>query len=205
MQVTKYPQSCLLIEHERVRLVIDPGSYFTASFDLDDLGELDAVLVTHRHLDHIDPVLVGPLRERGIEIVGNADVADLLGEGLVRVVEDGQRFEVAGLDAVAHDLPHVPMVDGSPGPPNTGFVLEGRLFHPGDGVEITGLRVPNVAVPICGPSISFRDAYAFVTSLGAEKVIPVHYDAFVADPEHFARVCDLAEVIVLDDGDSTAI
>jgi L-ascorbate metabolism protein UlaG (beta-lactamase superfamily) len=58
------------------------------------------------------------------------------------------------------------------------------------------------AVPIAGPSISFHDAYEFVRRLGAEHVVPIHYEAFVADPTHFARVCDLAEVHVLTDGEA---
>jgi L-ascorbate metabolism protein UlaG (beta-lactamase superfamily) len=108
--------------------------------------------------------------------------------------------QVAGVEVLPRDLPHVVMVDGSPGPPNTGFLLDGTLFHPGDGVELTGLTAPAAAVPIAGPSISFHDAYRLVRSLGAAHVIPIHYDAFVADPAHFARVCDLAEVHVLGDG-----
>jgi hypothetical protein len=33
-------------------------------------------------------------------------------------------------------------------------------------------------------------------------VVPIHYDMFVADPGLFAKFCDLAEVIVLDHGES---
>jgi hypothetical protein len=35
--------------------------------------------------------------------------------------------------------------------------------------------------------------------------VPIHYDSFTADPHHFARVCDLAEVLVLEDGASTVV
>ncbi len=205
MQLTKYPQSCLIVEVDGHRLLIDPGTFLSARHDLDDLGHLDGVLITHRHPDHIDPALVQGLRFHGWPLYGNADVVDLLGPDMVDLVTSGTPFEVGEVPVVPHDLPHVPLVDGSPGPQNTGYLIDGSLFHPGDGVELTGVRAPVVAAPISGPSISFRDAYRFVASLGAQTVVPIHYDSFTADPHHFARVCDLAEVLVLEDGASTVV
>jgi L-ascorbate metabolism protein UlaG (beta-lactamase superfamily) len=205
MQLTKYPQSCLVVEVDGHRLLIDPGSFLSAKYDLDDLGHLDGVLITHRHPDHIDPALVQALRFHGWPMYGNGDVVELLGADLVAPVTSGQPFEVGGVPIVPHDLPHAPLVDGSAGPQNTGYLIDGHLFHPGDGVELSGVSAAIVAAPISGPSISFRDAYRLVELLGARTVVPIHYDLFTADPHHFARVCDLAEVLVLEDGASTVV
>ena len=205
MRVTKYPQSCLLVEVDDRRLLIDPGVFVTAKYEPDDLGDIDAVLYTHRHADHVDTDLAGTLRDRGVALFGNADVCELLGGDRVTEVRDGVGFEAAGVAVTPHDLPHVELVDGSPGPPNTGFCVDGRLFHPGDGIEITGVGARGVAAPISGPSISFRDAYRLVEAVGAETVVPIHYDLFTADPHHFARVCDVAEVVALEDGQATDI
>ena len=199
MRIIKYPQSCLVVEVEGTRLAIDPGTLVTARYDMAALGSLDAVLYTHRHHDHLDVEVVDGLLAEGVTLFGNADVVALLGAARCTLVEDGRPFAAGGVPVAPHDLPHVVMVDGSPGPPNTGFVIADTLFHPGDGIELAGLHVSAAAIPIAGPSISFRDAYRFVRQLGADHVIPVHYDVFLADPEHFARVCDLAEVHVLPD------
>ena len=204
MEVTKYPQSCLVLSDGDARICIDPGNVALDRHPLDELGDLQAVLYTHRHADHVDERAVDTLLERGVELYANADVCDLLG-GRATEVTDGQTLTVAGFEVTARDLPHVPMVDGSPGPPNTGFVIDGALFHPGDAVELPGLQVRALAVPIAGPSISFREAYAFVQAVGAERVIPIHYDYFIADPDHFARVCDLAEVVVLGAGETVTL
>lgn len=204
MQVTKYAQSCVVVETDHARLLIDPGNFVVESGGASQFGRVDGVLYTHRHADHFDARLVEPLAEQGARFVVNADVATLLEGHALTVLEDGEETEVAGARITAHDLPHCEMVDGSPGPPNTGYVIDGSLLHPGDAVDAP-LRVDLLAVPIAGPSVSFRDAYRFVDHTGAAKVVPIHYDAFIADPQRFARSCDLAEIIVLGHGESATL
>lgn len=204
MKITKYPQSCIVVEQADRRILIDPGNFAVDAYDVDDFGALDAVLYTHRHADHCDPRVLDALRERGITLYGNADVCELLGEPAVTVT-DGKAFMVGDVEVVPRDLPHVEMVDGSPGPPNTGFLVGATLFHPGDGIELGGLAVEALALPIAGPSISFRRAYRFVEETGAATVVPIHYDFFIADPALFAGYCDLAEVVVLGDGETASL
>ncbi len=203
MRVTKFPQSCLVLEKDGARIAIDPGSITLDRHSLDELGELQAVLYTHRHADHFDERHVDALLGRGVQLYGNADVCALV-DGMTEV-RDGVVQEAAGFRVEPRDLAHVPMVNGEAGPPNTGFLVDGELFHPGDGMELPDLRARVLALPIAGPSISFRDAYVFVERAGASAVVPIHYDFFVADPDLFARYCDLAEVIVLGPGQSAEL
>lgn len=205
MKVVKHPQSCLVVEHaDGARLLIDPGNFAAAALSPADLGPIDGVLVTHRHPDHCDERLLDPLRADGVPVVANPDAAAVIGDG-VRVVADGEHVEVAGVDVVAYDLPHQVMVDGAPGPPNTGFLLDGRLFHPGDGLSLEGLRTEALALPIAGPSASFHDAYRFAVQLGASTLIPMHYAMFIADPHLFADKSGFADVRVLADGEATQL
>jgi len=207
VKVTKYPQSCLLLEKEGRRIVIDPGNFFAAKYNVDELGAIEVVLYTHQHADHYDGSLIEAFRSSQVALYGNSDVAALIGEG-ARQVQDGEQFSAAGFSIVPRDLPHCVMPDGSAGPPNTGYVIDGNFFHPGDGIEISGLRVEHAAVPIAGPSVSLYHAVQFATSLGAKKVIPIHYDntaLFPGNPDGFAKVCKNAEVIVLKDGQTTEL
>jgi L-ascorbate metabolism protein UlaG (beta-lactamase superfamily) len=203
VNVTKYPQSCLLLEKDDGRIIIDPGSIAMDRYDIREFGELDAVLYTHRHHDHYDERIVKALLDGGVALYGNADVCALVPE--MQEVRHAEPLGVAGFAIEPVDLPHVPMVDGSPGPPNTGFIIDGAFFHPGDGIELEDRTASVVALPIAGPSISFRDAYAFAQRLRAETVIPMHYDHFIADPAMFARYCDIADVVVLGPGESRAL
>ena len=203
MKITKYPQSCFVLDNGDGRLLIDAGTFALDAYSLDDFGPLDAVLYTHRHADHFDERHIDAILDRGIAIHANSDVLEVVGPDRGHEVSDGDRFEVAGFTVGAHDLPHVELVDGSPGPPNTGYVIDDLLFHPGDGISLDGVSVDVLAVPIAGPSISYRDAYKFIEQVGASRAIPMHYDMFMADPQLFDHFCDIAEVIVLDHGEST--
>lgn len=205
MRVTKYPQSCLVVEHaDGGRLLIDPGNVAMDAVSFDAFGAIDAVLFSHRHADHFDARAVAAILERGLPIYANADVCGQI-DGTATTITGGQSFTAAGIGIVAHDMPHVEMVDGSAGPPNTGFVLDGRLLHPGDAVDVGGLRVATVAVPIAGPSVSFRRSYAMIEAAQAGVAVPIHYDVFLADPHQFARFCDIADVVVLDSGETVAV
>lgn len=206
MRVTKFPQSCLRLEKDDGgRLLVDPGTPALSTHDVADIGPAEAVLYTHRHPDHLDLGGLERLLEQGAQAYGNADVVAAAGDLPVQRIDDGDAVTIAGYTVHARDLEHMPMVDGSAGPPNTGFMFDGTLFHPGDGLDLPGLRADVLALPIAGPSASMRDAYEFLARVGAREAIPIHYDVFPAHPEVFARWCDLAEVRVLADGETAEL
>src|SRR4051812_6667891 len=157
MKVTRYFQSCLLVEEGKARILIDPSGHEKDR----DFGRLDAVLYTHEHADHFDAEMAQTFVEQGIApVYANASTANLI-KASKTVVKDGQQFDINGVKIKALELPHCLMVDGSKGPQNTGFVIDGKLFHPGDGKELKGLTIDTLAVPISGPDISLHDAFAF--------------------------------------------
>lgn len=206
MRVTKYPQSCLVIEATNgARLLIDAGFHVVAGRALDDLGTINAALYTHQHPDHFEPTWVSELLDRGVPVYANADTAAKVEDGGVTEVAGGQTFAAAEVEVTAFDLPHMELVDGRPGPPNLGFLFDGTLLHPGDAKDLSGLRAEALATPIAGPSLSSRDAFSMVEDTGARIAIPMHYDHFLADPHLFAKQCPIAQVVVLEEGASTEI
>lgn len=206
LKITKFRQSCVVIEKEDGgRVLVDPGEPALAGKGVSQFGPVDAVLYTHIHYDHYERGAMLDLVEQGATVYGNADVAEAIGGDLTTLVDDGQMFEAAGFTVLARELEHMPTMNGTAGPPNTGFVFDGRCFHPGDGFHLAGLQVPVLLLPIAGPSVSFRDAYKFVEQTEAGTVIPIHYDIFTASVELFAARCDISRVIVLAEGESISI
>ena len=52
MRITHLGHACLLLEMADQRVLIDPGNF---ADDLGTVNDLDAILVTHQHPDHLDP------------------------------------------------------------------------------------------------------------------------------------------------------
>ena len=181
MKITRYFQSCLLIQEGNARILIDPTPHDADA--IYKLGQLDAVLYTHEHPDHFDAEMAQTFVEQGIApVYANASTANLINASKT-VVTDGQEFNINGVKIKAIELPHCLMTTGKPGPQNTGYLLNNTFFHPGDGVELTGLKVDNLVLPIIGPDISLKDSFEFAKQLSAKNTIPVHYDFLGLKPE----------------------
>jgi L-ascorbate metabolism protein UlaG (beta-lactamase superfamily) len=210
MKVTKYPQSCLIIEQQGKRVIIDPGALLSGKYSAQDLLPVDAILITHEHEDHADPDLIRELVGNSkIPVIANQSSKNMLGELVTKVVADNEEFEAAGMKIVARELPHCLMVDGSAGPQNTGYVVDGVFFHAGDGIALDDLQVKAAAIPIAGPDISVRDVFDFIKQLGCQTVVPIHYDYFVENPRLLVGIgqgeTPDVKFVVLDNGQSTEL
>lgn len=205
MKVTRYFQSCLLIEEGSARILIDPSGQEKER--LDRFGKLDAVIYTHEHMDHFDAQMARDFVEQGVApVYCNASTAKQV-KASVTTVNDGQEFDIGGLKIEAKELPHCLMIDGSTSVQNTGYLVNGELFHPGDGKELDGLEVKILAVPLNGPDISPHDAFAFGKQVKAQHLVPIHYDFLGGNPDFFAHTAEENGMKThgLDKGESTEI
>jgi L-ascorbate metabolism protein UlaG (beta-lactamase superfamily) len=187
MKLTRYFQSCLLIEEGEVKILIDPSAQ--EKDRLGSLGRLDAVLFTHLHSDHFDKDLAEDCIANGVMVFANQSTADQM-QTAPNIVSNGQEFEVKGVKIKALELPHCLLWDGSEGPQNTGFLISEKLFHPGDGKELSGLNVEILALPITGPDISLKDAIDFAKQVNAKISLPIHYNYIGTKPEVYKTAAD---------------
>jgi L-ascorbate metabolism protein UlaG (beta-lactamase superfamily) len=174
MELTKHGHACVVLSEDDRRLVLDPGAFTDPAV----LQGASAVLVTHEHFDHFAPE---PLRaamdaDPGLEVWTNGSVAAQL-EGLggrVHVVGDGDAVEVAGFPVTVHGEHHAVLHPDIPVIPNVGFLVGGRVFHPGDAFTVPGEPVATLLLPVHAPWSKSSEVVDYVRAVGADQAYAVH-------------------------------
>ena len=209
MKIKKYPQSHLLITGNNTKILIDPGYItFEKGFKVEEFQGMDGYLITHQHADHLDPERIKEIVGSG-KVYGNSDVVEKLKSLGVEgtLVENNKPFKIGEFEITPFDLPHFPHPLGNPMPPNTGYLINGTLFHAGDGYELVGLKVENAALPLGHPSLSTTQVLNFAKSLQAKVIIPIHYDVYMRDPNELSKLAEQVgiKVKMLKIGEETTI
>ncbi|MEU1200403.1 MBL fold metallo-hydrolase [Streptomyces sp. NPDC005813] len=165
MRITKYAHSCVRLEHDGGTLVIDPGVWS----EPEALVGADAVLVTHEHNDHVDP-----LRLKGLGVPVHAPKSARI-QGLDFIgVDVGEEFTAAGFRVTAQGGRHALIYGGLPDCANLAYLVEDRLYHPGDSLHRPDRPVETLLVPLQGSWMKTDEAIDFVRAVEPERAYGIH-------------------------------
>lgn len=153
-------------------------------------GAVDAVLLSHLHLDHADLPSLRRLEGRPV-VYGPAGAARLIGSGhVVHEVAPGDRFSVAGVTVrVVHAEHRVRRLPWGPPSPALGFVAD-DVYFAGDTELFAGmadLGVIHAALlpvwgwgPTIGPGHLDPEGAARALALIAPRLaVPIHWGTFL--------------------------
>ncbi|MGZ4778494.1 MAG: MBL fold metallo-hydrolase [Thermoanaerobaculia bacterium] len=177
MRIEKWIHSCLLVEDRGGRVLIDPGkfSFRDGAVDPARFRDLAAIVITHEHVDHMDEDALKTIRANNpkASLIANASIASKLSD--VTVLESGRRsFGAIEIEAIS--AAHADLLNATP-PKNVGYVLNGRLLHPGDSFHEAleakkGIEI--LALPVMAPWNTELMVAAFATRIAPKVVIPIH-------------------------------
>jgi L-ascorbate metabolism protein UlaG (beta-lactamase superfamily) len=204
MTITKFGHSCLLIESDNAKIMVDPGSFAKDHLDIEGIH---AILITHEHGDHCDIPSVQSLvaTNSDAQIYTNSAVVALLEkEGIVaQVVKDGESINIQGVEVLVHDVPHEHIYEGIIPPANTGFLIAGRFYYGGDNVSTMPPQpVEILALPTTAPWLKMNEAIDFAKEVKPKVCFPVHDGhlgypgGFHKHPERFVGEVGIEYVVI---------
>lgn len=180
MKVTKYGHCCLLLETKGTRILTDPGAFS----DIPKLGNIDIVLITHEHGDHLHTDSLQTILSDNPEavVITNSSVGAILTDLRTPyiVVEDGDNQIEKGVVVRGYGTDHAVIVDDFGQVMNTGYFVDDYLFYPGDAFTDPNRDIPALALPTAGPWAKISDVIDYVRSVKPAKAFPVH-DAVLSD------------------------
>lgn len=182
MKITKYPQSCLMVEANNKKILIDAGSLKYQDKFLEEWKKADIILITHKHGDHIKSDV---LKDVNIPIYSTQEVQDAYPEIKFNLVKENDTldFDNIKIEVVKAIHGYNPnLKNGGQVFENVGYIIDDethRLYITSDTICFNNdYRADIVALPVTahGLTMSSYEASLFAKELGASLILPIHMD-----------------------------
>jgi Predicted Zn-dependent hydrolases of the beta-lactamase fold len=174
MRLTKYGHACVRLEKDGRTVVIDPGKFSGDGV----LEGADTVLITHEHFDHFDTEALRAAAEKNpaLEIYGCEAVISKLGDlaAPTRAVREGDSFRTNGFGVKVIGEWHAPNHPDQPIVQNVGYLVDERLFYPGDALTPPGVEVPTLLVPTNAPWLKLPEWIEYLRQVRPGRAFSTH-------------------------------
>jgi L-ascorbate metabolism protein UlaG (beta-lactamase superfamily) len=168
MKITKYEHACWVMQEGQSRVIVDPGIF---SKSITNLSNVNAVVITHIHSDHLDPELINKIIEQNptVQIYSTSQVAKELEQKVV-VPELSKKYKAGNLELEFFGEKHHLFGDIE----NLAVLVSEQLFVPGDSYTQPNKPVTIAAVPASAPWLRIDEAKENIQKLPAKIVVPTH-------------------------------
>lgn len=194
MKITKFGHSCILVEDHHTLAMFDPGAYSELP---EQLPELHAAIVTHKHADHFNLENLSLLAKASPEmvVICNSEVAGELAavDFKVSVLEEGQSAEVGHMEIAAFGKEHATIHPDLPTLANTGYLINNAVYHPGDALHVPPVPVEILLLPIVAPWSKISETMDYVKAVQPKVVIPIHDGFLKFGGPFYANIKQLCE------------
>ena len=182
MKITKHGHACLELEVEGKKALIDPGFY---TEDVSALKDVVALVITHSHDDHCFEAQVAGITKSNpaIKIFGTSEVAAKLSSFDVTTVYHGDFYQEQGFSFEFFGDMHQIIHESIPLIQNTGVMVNGKMYYPGDSYTTPDVPVEVLACPTSAPWLKIGDVMDFVAAVKPRQSFATH-NALLSDLGH---------------------
>lgn len=157
-------------------MLTDPGSYTIEAHS--KLENIDYILFTHEHQDHyhLDSLKIILEKNPQVIIYANNSISELLTQAGIEhfKVTHGEKVMLGEISVEGIGEQHAQMHSTIPPSSNLGFLIENKLWYPGDAFTNPERPVAVLALPVSGPWMKISEAIDYALLLKPKKVFPVH-------------------------------
>ncbi len=185
MKLTKFAQSCVLIETKGKKILVDPGYIqYDDSLLKEYWNDIDAIFVTHKHADHCHVDAIKEiLKDKKTKLYSSQEVADEYGNLNFNIVQAGDNVKLGDITVEVVKAVHGynPLLS-SEVHENVGYIVDDkhkRTYFTSDTICFNNDYKCDICfIPVCNHGIVMGpfEAALFAKETEAELVIPYHYD-----------------------------
>ncbi len=191
MKIQKFPQSCLLVETNGKKILIDPGTLKYKEEYFDIWNSVDIILITHKHPDHCNVEVLKKL-DKNIKIYSTSEVKNTYNELDIIVIKENDIIE---LDSIKIEVVYAihgyqPLLKGDKEVhENVGYIIDdgvSRLYTTSDTICFRNdYKADILCVPVTGHGLTMSafEASLYAKEVGAVLTIPIHMDNPMFPPD----------------------
>lgn len=186
MKITKFPQSCLLIETKGKKILIDPGNLKYKEEYFDIWNNVDIILITHKHSDHCNTEILEKI-DKNIKIYSSNEVQNAHPTLHINIVKEKDIIDIENkisIEVVHAEHGYIPpMKTGAKVIENIGYIIddnETRVYITSDTICFQNeYKCDILCVPVSdyGVVMGAFEASLFAKETNAKLVIPLHADS----------------------------
>lgn len=181
MKLTKFEHACLVLEKDGTTLVIDPGVF---SHDFIMPKQVDGIVITHEHTDHLDEKLVADILRRHPKavIIGHESITARFADSPTHSARLEEPLTIGAFTLRFFGGVHASIDENTPVPPNLGVLINDSFCYSGDSFTVPeGVSVKTLALPISAPWLKFDMTARFLSAVHPEFAFPTHDAILSAD------------------------
>jgi L-ascorbate metabolism protein UlaG (beta-lactamase superfamily) len=193
MKITKFAQSCVMVENNGGKILVDPGT-LSSEEEFEKMKEPDYVFITHKHSDHFNEEAFNKIKKEETKIYSTQEVANEFSNVNFKIIKENDNFDLpfGKVEVVKAVHGYLPLLThkGAEIGENIGYIFEikgKRIYFTSDTISFKkDYNCDILFVPVCNHGLVMGpfEAALFAKETGAEVAVPIHYD----NPKYLANL-----------------